>query len=195
MSRTLCCSIFGLCALLLFGNFQCEGNFESPIDFLLRDWRPALLDNSGAQPVLAENAIPRKAFGLRLSARMTSDGTDSLVVTQEQGFYLSPLHPIHSIQLFATDAFDNVAAGEEISTRFRVRTVSGSSLDYLALDQAQAVYNFPGNSEAGYHLDLLMTEPPAQAGNYQFSVKINFEAMTTPLNRDTMFNLPTAILQ
>jgi len=162
---------------------------------LLRDWRPALLDNSGAQPVLAENPIPRKAFGLRLSARMSSNGTDSLVFTQEQGYYLSPVHPIHTIQIFATDAFDNVAAGEEISTRFRVRTASGSSLDYLALDQAQAVFNFPGNSESGYYLDLLMTEPPAKAGNYQFSVKVNFEAMSTPLNRDTMLNLPTAFLQ
>ncbi|MBL7808751.1 MAG: hypothetical protein JNN28_13105, partial [Saprospiraceae bacterium] len=43
--------------------------------------------------------------------------------------------------------------------------------------------------------DLLMVEPPTQPGDYRFSVQLTFDSLFVPVNRDTLFALPTITLQ
>ena len=46
-----------------------------------------------------------------------------------------------------------------------------------------------------YRIDLLMIEPPSQAGDYRFAVQIKFDSLVTQLNRDTFITLPTVTLK
>lgn len=195
MIRTIQLLSSGLALLLLLGNFQCGKTEKYPLPFLLRDWQSSWLDNSGAEPLPAQSPVPRNAFGIRLSARMSADGLDTLPLFNADEAYLEVLHPINKIQVFTLSAFDSLAAGADISSRFRIRSKLYSTLEYDALDNANSVYNFPEFMPEGYQLDLLMISPPAQPGEYQFAVKIQYITLTMPLSQDTLLTLPNLILQ
>jgi hypothetical protein len=184
-----------LITLLVLGNFQCVEEVEE-IPFLLRDWQTTWLDNSGSEPLVAENPIPRSAFGIRLSANLSNTGQDTMLFNNIDGVYLSSMHPLQKIELFATDGFDSLPAGADISERFRLRHRTFPNLEYLPLDAAELAYNYPTPSlDYSYRLDLLMVNPPSQPGAYRFNIKISFDSLATPLNRDTFFTLPTVQLQ
>lgn len=186
---------FGLLILTLLGNFTCEEGPEE-IPFLLRDWQTSWLDNSGSEPLTAENPIPRSAFGIRLSANLSSTGEDTLQFNYVEDVFLTPIHPLRKIELFATEGFDGLAAGADITDRFLLRHGTFHNLEYLSLDDADRAYNYPIPSlEHNYRLDLLMVEPPSQPGQYRFDIKISFDSLATPLNRDTFFTLPAIQLQ
>lgn len=194
MPRFIYTLAFGLVGLFLFGNFQCIEECEYP--FLLRDWNAALLDNSGSEPLVTDSAIPRLAFGLRLSTQLSNDGQDTLRISETEECYLSALHPLRKIQLFAEEGFDSVKSGEDISLRFRIRHKTNSSLDYLSLDNNYNYFNYQAYAPIGaFDIDLLLVEPPSQPGAYHFSVKIQFDSIGILLNRDTFFTLPTIQLQ
>lgn len=187
--------LLALTTLLVLGNFQCEEEVGE-IPFLLRDWQTTWLDNRGAEPLVAEDPIPRSAFGIRLSANLSNTGQDTMLFNNVEGVYLSSMHPLRKIELFATEGFDGLDAGAEISERFRLRHSKFPNLEYLALDAADRAYNYPLPSfEYSYRLDLLMVEPPSQPGVYRFGIKISFDSLAKPLNRDTFFTLPTVELQ
>lgn len=187
--------LLAVTTLLVLGNFQCEEEVEE-IPFLLRDWQTTWLDNRGSEPRVAENPIPRSAFGIRLSANLSNTGQDTMLFNYVEGVYLSSMHPLRKIELFATEGFDGLDAGADISDRFRLRHSKFPNLEYLELDAADRAYNYPLPSlEYSYRLDLLMVEPPSQPGAYRFDIKISFDSLATPLNRDTFFTLPTVELQ
>ncbi len=180
----------GFSAIFLFGNLQCE-DYPEEAYFLLRDWQAIWLDNSGHEPIEAENPIPRQAFGIRLVANLSSSGHDTLLLNYTEGISLVPLHWLQKLEILAVDGFDTIAAGENISNRFRVRQGKSPYLQYLPLDNADHAFNYPSASlEYGYRLDLLMVDPPSQPGQFLFEIKIYFDSLATPLNRDTSFTLP-----
>ena len=190
-------SLLAIClrALLLFGNFQC-GDPYCYTDYLLRDWQASWLDNSGSEPVSSTGPVPRLALGIGLSARLSGDGTDTLEISSTEECGWSALQPINQLKIFATEGFDTIAAGEEISNRFQLRVSNQSTLQYVPLDQSlYSVNNFYTPFQKDYHLDLLMLEPPSQPGAYRFSVQIQFDSLPQLLNRDTFFTLPTVLLQ
>ena len=187
--------ILGLSALFLFGNFQC-GDPECETSFLLRDWQPALLDNSGSEPLLASGPIPRKAFGIQLTARLSSDGIDTLRISNMEECYLSSIQPIKQIQLSTLNGFDTLSPGQDISQRFRMRIDRNTYFDYLPLDSRNLyLYNLADGTNGKYPIDLLMIDPPSLPGTYQFQVKIQFDSLDLDLNHDTIFTLPTIELQ
>ena len=195
MKQTFYALIFSCFTLLLFCNLQCE-NELFPVYYQLKPWSTAWLDNSGSSPVIAENPLPREAFGIQLSAILSSDGQDTIPPTSDIESYLEPNQPIQSIKIFAVEGFDDVAAGTDISARFRVRRARNKSLEYQSLENAGYIYNFPDfNPESLSRIDLLMVEPPKQAGAYQFSAEILFVASTPSFNADTLITLPTVVLQ
>lgn len=194
MPRFIYTIALGLFGLFLLGNFKCIKECEYP--FLLRDWQSVLLNNSGSEPLVSDSPIPRLAFGLRLSTQMSNDGQDTLRLSDTEECYLAALHPLRKIQLFAEEGFDSIATGEDISPRFRIRYSAYSTLDYLSLDNNYNYFNYPPYAENGaFDIDLLMVEPPSLPGTYHFSVKIQFDSLNMPLNRDTFIILPTVQLQ
>ncbi|MFN0213109.1 MAG: hypothetical protein ACKVT2_02535 [Saprospiraceae bacterium] len=196
MIRFFCTLFSGISFLLLFGNLQCHEDDRVVVYYQLLDWQTSLLDNSGREPLVAESPIPRSAFGLRFSNKLSSDGRDTLLFSSLEDYYLVALHPLRRIEMFSTDGFDTIAAGENISDRFRVRFSAFPYLGYYSLDGADRAYNLPPNTLDGdYQIDLLMIDPPSQAGAYRFSVKITFDSLAAPINRDTTFTLPTVLLQ
>lgn len=185
---------FGFLGLSLLGNFKCFVDCEYP--FLLRDWNSVWLNNSGNKPLVTDSPIPRLAFGLRLSTRLSNDGQDTLRLSDTEECYLAAQQPLRKIQLFAEEGFDSVASGEDISARFRIRYGAYLTLDYLLLDNNYNYFNYPAYAGNGaFDIDLLMVDPPSQPGAYRFSVKIHFDSLDMPLNRDTFFILPTVQLQ
>jgi hypothetical protein len=192
MIRPLFLLMSGLISLLLLGGFRCEPYCDNL--FELRDWQSAWINNSGSDPVITTDPIPRSALGIRLSATLLN--LDSLAVSDNEDCTWNALHPISTIEVFATDAFDTVAIGENISSRFRLRAMNAYSFDYLTLEEALGQINFFYAPVApDYQIDLLMTEPPSQAGSYRFTVKIQFDSIFMPPILDTLFTLPTVILQ
>jgi hypothetical protein len=192
MIRPLFLLMSSLISLLLLGGFQCEPYCDQ--SFELRDWRSAWLNNSGSEPIVTTDPIPRAALGIRLSATLLNP--DSLAVSDNEDCTWNALHPINTIEVFATDAFDTVAIGENISSRFRLRALNASSFKYLTLEEAVGQANFfYARVAPDFKLDLLMTEPPSQAGSYRFAVKIQFDSTFMPPTLDTLFTLPTVILQ
>jgi hypothetical protein len=192
MIRALFLPMSGLISLLLLGGFQCEPYCDTV--FELRDWQSAWINNSGSEPLVTTDPIPRAALGIRLSATLLN--LDSLSVAENEDCTWQAIHPISQLEVFATDAFDTVAIGENISSRFRFRSHNASSFEYLTLGDALGFINFFYSRVApDYKLDLLMTEPPSQAGSYRFTVKIQFDSLFMPPNRNTFLTLPTVILQ
>ena len=195
MIRFIYTLILGLSLLILFGNFQC-GDKDCERYYLLRDWQATWLDNSGSEPVPSVGPITRSAIGIGLKARLSGDGTDTLDISPTEECLWMALQPISQLKIFATEAFDTISAGEEISSRFQLRVSNPSSLQYITLEQSYWPLNaFYAPSQTDYHLDLLMLEPPSQPGAYRFSIQIEFDSLTPALNRDTFFTLPTVLLQ
>lgn len=196
MKRSNATLAFAFLALLLLGNFTC-GEFCEKY-FLLHEWESTWLDNSGNQPRPTADMAPRAAFGIRLSAFMSLDGVDTLNTSEaDDACYLFATQPLAKIQVFATDGFDTLAAGQDISDRFRVRRLDNTSLRYVPLQTAETEFNsiYPPFDER-FQLDLLMMDPPSQPGEYRFSVQIQFDSLAGPvMNRDTFFTLPTITLQ
>ncbi|MBC7774031.1 MAG: hypothetical protein H7246_01230 [Phycisphaerae bacterium] len=193
MPRFIYLIALSLCGLFLFGNFQC-GKDDCWQSFSLGDWQSTWLDNSGSEPIPTQNSVSRAALGIRLSANVF--GIDSTQVAPEDACAWEAAHPIGQLEIFATDGFDTVETGQNISNRFRLRAINTYSFKYVALDEARGALNVlypPFASE--YRLDILMLEPPSQPGAYRFSVQIKFDTLNMPLNRDTFFTLPTVILQ
>jgi hypothetical protein len=192
MTRPLYLLMSGMISLLLLGGFQCEPYCDQ--SFELRDWRSAWLNNSGSEPLVTTNPIPRAALGIRLSATLLDP--DSLAVSDQEDCTWNALHPISKIEIFSTDGFDTEAIGANISGRFLLRALNDFSFKYLTLEEALGSVNFfYARVAPDYKLDLLMTEPPSQAGSYRFTVKIQFDSLSMPPVRDNFFTLPTVILQ
>ncbi len=185
MTRFIYTFWLGLLFILLFSDFQCE-NEHCEYYFLLRDWQPTWLDNRGGQPQPTQGPVPRLALGIRLSARHFA--ADSFQNSAIESCQWLALHPISQLKIFATDGFDTVAFGEDISRRFSLRANPAYGLRYLALEEAGGALNyFSVPFDGDYYLDLLMLEPPSQPGAYRFSVQIRFDSLALPLNRDTSF--------
>ena len=193
MTRAIFLLMSGLCCLLMFGNFQCEQHYCS-LEFELRNWHSVWLNNSGIEPITSSDPIPRSALGIRLSAAFLNP--DSLSVSENEACSWQAFHPISQLEIFATNGFDTIANGDNISSRFRLRALNAYSFQYLTLEQALGPVNFfyaPVTPD--YEIDLVMIEPPSQSGAYQFSVKITYDSLSMPPSPDTFFTLPTVILQ
>lgn len=192
MIRPLFLLVSSLISLLLLGGFQCEPYCDQ--SFELRDWRSTWINNSGSEPLVTTDPIPRAALGIRLSATLLNP--DSLAVSDHEDCTWGALHPISKIEIFATDGFDTEATGANISGRFLLRALNDYSFKYLTLEEALGPINFfYARVAPDYQIDLLMTEPPSQAGSYRFAVKIQFDSLSMPPNADTFFTLPPVILQ
>jgi hypothetical protein len=199
MKRSTQLLVISAIAILLFSKFQCAPLFEEWI-FQLRDVKTHFVENTGAFPMISGDPIPRNAFGIRFGAQMSNDGKDTILA----GFSgistkFITFDPIRRVDFFAVDGFDSVANGAPISSKFQARIGSRegqATTFYGTIDDGLTFLNSPIQERAGdYWMDFLMTEPPSQAGNYRFSVKIQFDTSQTTGNRDTAFTLPTVVLK
>ncbi|MDX1911759.1 MAG: hypothetical protein SFV22_09760 [Saprospiraceae bacterium] len=193
MFKPLFYLLWGFATIVVFSNLKCEDE-SCELFFLLSDWTPAWINNSGATPEIADAPLPRQAFGIRLSAPFRDEFSD-LTFVPDTACSLYPVHAIQTIRLWTLTPFDTLPAEAEITQRFMLRWENDGFINYVRM-QANDGVSFEAHPTKSplFELDLLMTEPPTTPGIYQFRVGIQFDSTGTALNKDTSFTLPPVSL-
>lgn len=170
-----------LATFFLFSRLQCIGPCEEsyPFEYYNFNYTIFALNNQGTIPLLAaDNKAPMQAFGLRI--QYNTYAIDSLLLHFDPECNTQTLDSaITQIWVSCLQNFDaTYAAGAALNDYFRVR-LEKSSWDlpaYRTLDLGVASFNTFADTSRAY---LILTEPPAQTGVYQFKVALVRSSLDT----------------
>lgn len=142
------------------------------------------LDNQGQHPAIASDyPIRKEAYGIRIvltteaiarqkpAVSFFIQRADAFSCRCEAGIQYLPRESIVGFRIFSLDEFDSQHPAEsEISDYFRILTSDRYTTisDYLHQSATVFTYNEPREEM----LNIMLVQPPAQKGNYSFSIEI-----------------------
>jgi hypothetical protein len=170
-----------LATFFLFGQFQCFGPCEEsyPVEYHNFNYTIFALNNQGPTPLVAiDNKAPMQAFGLRIQYNTHAVDSLSLYFDPECNTP-TPDSAITQVWVSCLQKFDAThAAGNVLNDYFRVR-LPKATWDlpaYRTLNLGLAAFNtFADTTRA----DVVLVNPPAQTGVYQFKVALVRSSLDT----------------
>jgi len=170
-----------LATFFLFSRLQCIGPCEEsyPFEYYNFNYTIFALNNQGPTPLFAaDNKAPMQAFGLRIQYNTYAVDSLSLYFDPECNTP-TPDSAITQVWISCLQQFDAThAAGDVLNDYFRVR-LNKDTWDlpaYRTLDLGFASFN---NFADTTHADVVLVNPPAQTGVYQFKVALVRSSLDT----------------
>ncbi len=156
------------------------------------------LNNSGSEPVLAQDNVPKKAFGIRLTflleeLAVSDDALPSLfsvTYADECGpdFETTSIDTIVSFRVYTLTKFDATHDSDsDVSDYFRLRSYETTyePISKFVDDSDRFLYfNFSEDTKV---IDVFLLTPPESNGTYNFKIDIEFSdgrilsAITNPI--------------